>query len=106
MANSRISVIGNGILRRYFEVEEFLKFNEHLFHLPINPVVGPKMEDFDSYNDLEKDLKEIVVGNGCDVVGAFKYQASSSVMEQKGSQVKEAQIIQIVESTEHITHGE
>ena len=58
MANSRISVIGNGILRRYFEVEEFLKFNEHLFHLPINPVVGPKMEDFDSYNDLEKDLKE------------------------------------------------
>ena len=40
------------------------------------------------YSCLEKDLKEIVVGNGCDVVGAFKYQASSSVMEQKGSQVK------------------
>ena len=58
------------------------------------------------YSCLEKDLKEIVVGNGCDVVGAFKYQASSSVMEQNGSQVKEAQIIQIVESTEHITHGE
>ena len=40
------------------------------------------------YSCLEKDLKEIVVGNGCDVVGAFKYQASSSVMEQKSSQVK------------------
>lgn len=58
MANSRISVIDNGILRRYFEVEEFLKFNEHLYHLPINQVVGPKMGDFDSYNGLEKDLKE------------------------------------------------
>lgn len=58
MANSRISVTGNEILRRYFEVEEYLKFNEYLFHLPINPVVGPKMEDFDSYNCLVKDLKE------------------------------------------------
>lgn len=42
MANSRISVIDNGILRRYFEVEEF-HGNEHLYHLPINRVVGPKM---------------------------------------------------------------
>lgn len=60
MANSRISVIDNGILRRYFEVEEeFLKCNEHLYHLPISRVVGPKMGDFDSYNGLEKDLKEV-----------------------------------------------
>lgn len=47
MANSRLLLIGSGILRRYFGVGAFLKFSYYLFHLPINPVVGPPTEDFD-----------------------------------------------------------